>query len=76
MGVRTETKIKNDLPGPGEYKVPEKVVEGPKFGFGTSARKFETKEDSPGPGYYKIPVKVAVVEKHIIPNQNEDFKYV
>jgi hypothetical protein len=35
MGIRPENKLKNDLPGPGEYKVPEKVVEGPKFGFGT-----------------------------------------
>jgi hypothetical protein len=35
---KVQVKDKNETPGPGEYKVVEKVIEGPKFGFGTGPR--------------------------------------
>ena len=38
MSGRTSELKKINVPGPGEYQIPEKVVEGPKFGFGTSQR--------------------------------------
>ncbi len=30
----------------------------------------------PGPGAYKVPVKVLDVPRYLIPNQNEEFKFV
>jgi hypothetical protein len=67
---------KKEVPGPGQYEVPVKVISGPKFGFGTSKRDSKVKNESPGPGHYKVPVKVATVEKYALPNQNEDFRFV
>ena len=37
--VNWEKKL--ETPGPGQYKLPEKVIEGPKFGFGTGPRTIE-----------------------------------
>ena len=44
----------NTYPGPGNYEIPSKMVEGPKFLFGNKPEDFETKKKrmSPGPGAY------------------------
>jgi len=34
------------------------------------------KDGTPGPAAYKIPVKVLDVPKYLIPNQNQEFKFV
>lgn len=69
-----EDKFKT--PGPGEYKAKEKVIEGPKYGFGTGPRQQDKKDDSPGPGHYKIPTKIANLPTHALPNQMEEYKFV
>lgn len=33
-------------------------------------------EPNPGPGHYKIPVKFADVPRYVLPEQNEEFKWV
>lgn len=38
MSGKVQDLNKNQTPGPGEYKALEKVIEGPKYGFGTGPR--------------------------------------
>lgn len=52
---KTKDLSKMQVPGPGEYKVIEKSIEGPRFGFGTASRSKIAKDESPGPGTYKLP---------------------
>jgi len=52
------------------------TIKGSKFGFGTSKRDGERKDNSPGPGAYKIPVKVADVPKYVLPNYQEEHRFV
>lgn len=56
--------------------MPEKSLEGPKFGFGTGLRVIEKRDNSPGPGSYKLPSQISNLPSHALPNQNEDFKFV
>jgi hypothetical protein len=44
--------------------------------FGKALRKTFNCDNGPGPGAYKIPVKFADVPKYLIPNQEEEFKFV
>ena len=39
-----------ESPGPGAYKAESKIVEGPKYGFGTSQRDRQKLSEVPGPG--------------------------
>lgn len=56
------------MPGPGEYKIIERAIEGPKFGFGTGLRKVPRRDESPGPGAYKVPTKIANLPQYALPN--------
>jgi len=68
--------MKNETPGPGNYAQIEKVIEGPKYGFGTGPRTLQKRDDSPGPGHYKVPTKIANLPKHALQNQKEEFLFV
>lgn len=49
------------FPGPGAYgKVDKKLVDGPKFVFGSEKRTRSKSpgDENPGPGQYKIPSKI------------------
>ena len=71
------------MPGPGTYYDPTALSsfkESPRYGFGSSSRPDiggkGTRRDVPGPGAYKLKSTFADVPHYLIPNQNDDYKYV
>lgn len=66
------------MPGPGNYDgafYDIKLKGGVSYKFSTSERDGRT-DSNPGPGHYYVPVTFADVPRHILPVQNEDFKWV
>jgi hypothetical protein len=78
MGLKlTDSPVHyKESPGPGAYRAPTTIAEGPKYGFGTSQRGREKSSEAPGPGQYKIPSKIADLPAYAMPNQKEEFKFV
>jgi len=66
------------MPGPGAYDVAKASHKtGLSYVFGSDQRTPLKKSDGvPGPGAYKVPVYVADVPKYLLPEQNQEFKYV
>ena len=60
-------------PGPGMYD--PKLGEGQSFKFDKAEYNREG-DKHPGPGYYYIPVKFADVPRYLIPEQEEQYKWV
>lgn len=56
--------------------MPEKAIEGPKFGFGTEEKSKRKKDTSPGPGHYKIPSKISDLPQYAMPNRSDEHKYI
>ena len=52
------------------------IKNAPSYGFGSEKRGKTHTQGTPGPGAYRVPVKIIDVPKYLIPNQNEEFKYV
>lgn len=76
MSGKTSELKKLEVPGPGEYKINNTAVEGPKYGFGSGPRVIPKHDESPGPGSYKLQSTIANLPSHALANQKEEFKYV
>jgi hypothetical protein len=78
MSGRPSPQRYSGPPGPGTYKVSSKVVEGPKYGFGSSQRGRNSSPGmhTPGPGSYKIPSKICDLPNYALPTQKEEFRYI
>ena len=72
----TSAKKKRDGPGPGNYSFMRPNSTGPAHVFGSGLRGDPRKDKTPGPGQYKVPCHVADVPRYVIPNPNEEFKFV
>lgn len=58
-------KVKREnFPGPGNYSIPYKGLEGKKYKFGSEKRGNSSKGFTPGPGQYHIPCTVVDVPKY------------
>lgn len=70
--------MKDPNPGPGAYDARDYNLSGYTSIAYTIPKDESPERDNgyPGPGHYKIPVKFADVPRYILPNQNEEFKYV
>jgi hypothetical protein len=78
---RKSLSNKNNVPGPGTYYDPSIISSfkgSPRFGFGSSLQRPSNlnKIEVPGPGYYRVNCTFADVPNYLIPNQNEEFKFV
>lgn len=58
-------KVKREgIPGPGNYSIYSRAVEGRKYGFGTEKRNANDKGFTPGPGQYHIPCSIVDVPRY------------
>lgn len=58
-------RIKRDgLPGPGNYNVPSRALEGKRYMFGKEKRIDLKNSFTPGPGQYHIPCSIVDVPKY------------
>lgn len=72
-------KIKREgLPGPGNYKIASRAIEGRKFGFGTSKRDGFKSNFTPGPGQYHIPCSIVDVPNYMTYSGSfqKEFRYI
>ena len=51
MGTKLRDKDPEELPGPGNYEMGSKIVEGPQYSMGD--RRDQRISDTPGPGTYE-----------------------
>ncbi len=58
-------KVKREgFPGPGNYTIPHRGLEGKKYAFGKEKRNDQGKNYNPGPGQYHIPCQFDDVPKY------------
>lgn len=58
-------KIKREgLPGPGNYNISSKAIEGKKYKFGNERRDKSNIGGLPGPGQYHIPTQIVDVPRY------------
>ena len=73
--MHKNTSSQKDNPGPGSYKISSS--EGaPKYGFGSGQRGKMEPTISPGPGAYKVPCTIQAEPQYLLPNKNQEFKFV
>ena len=53
------------IPGPGNYQISSRAIEGKKYRFGTSKRGNLKDSYTPGPGQYHIPCSIVDVPKYM-----------
>ena len=51
MGVKLTSRAEEEKPGPGNYEMGSKIVEGPQYSMGD--RRDQRISDTPGPGTYE-----------------------
>eukprot|EP00826_Nyctotherus_ovalis_P053234 TRINITY_DN6885_c0_g1_i6.p2 TRINITY_DN6885_c0_g1~~TRINITY_DN6885_c0_g1_i6.p2 ORF type:complete len:184 (+),score=24.12 TRINITY_DN6885_c0_g1_i6:219-770(+) len=82
--IRIATSSRNDTlnpyrtagPGPGAYIVRgQRLTHGGKFHM-ARRRGIYSKSESPGPGAYRIPCTFAMTASYLIPNKEEQYKFV
>lgn len=72
-------KIKREgLPGPGNYNIPSRALEGKKYAFGKERRGDSGKGFTPGPGQYHIPCSIVDVPKYqtYTSGFQEEFRFI
>lgn len=72
-------KVKREnLPGPGNYQIPSRALEGKKYMFGKQSRGENYKSFVPGPGQYHIPTQLVDVPKYQTYSSGfkEEFRYI
>jgi len=72
-------KIKREaFPGPGNYNIPHRGLEGKKYMFGKEERTSSKKSFVPGPGQYHIPCSVVDVPKYQTYSSGfrEEFRFI
>ena len=81
MGKKLQSSLvtKNNVPGPGNYKVHLKnKPSAPNYGFGSSEREDILKkgQNIPGPGAYRINSTISDLPPYAIPNRPDEYKYI
>ena len=56
--------------------MPDKAIEGARYGFGKEEKSKKIKDSSPGPGAYKVPSKISDLPQYAMPNRPEEYKYI
>lgn len=72
-------KIKREgLPGPGNYNIPSRALEGKKYNFGKEKRGDMGNNFTPGPGQYHIPCSIVDVPKYQTYSSGfkEEFRFI
>ena len=75
-GSRSNIASGKDGPGPGAYNINYRNTEANNYSIGSGVRKVDKDGGNPGPGSYHVPYYVADVPRYVMPNKEDQWRFV